>query len=105
MKGPWETNPLTGIQEQFEVTPEGGRQNFRADVTRELDLNRRDRNDGSNGYGPTREMRRIASIPSVVIMKWLAEEGVDATKQENIEWVLRKLKDPDWQYLRTVDRL
>lgn len=51
--------------------------------------------------------RHIASIPNVIITKWLNEAwacgNVDlrfGTKEFD-ELVARKLRDPDWAYLRT----
>ena len=53
--------------------------------------------------------RHIASIPNVILVRWLNEENAHGnvnlrmfTKEFN-ELVQRKLKDPDWKYLR-VDK-
>jgi hypothetical protein len=51
--------------------------------------------------------RHIASIPNVVYIKWLDEEYAKGNTtlrpftREFDELVERKLKDPDWAYLRT----
>jgi hypothetical protein len=53
--------------------------------------------------------RHVASVPAVVLVKWLNEEharGNTALRMFTAEFnalVARKLSDPDWAYLR-VDR-
>ena len=53
--------------------------------------------------------RHIASIPNVILVKWLNEEYAAGNARlrmftaEFNELVARKLRDPDWAYLR-VDR-
>jgi hypothetical protein len=50
--------------------------------------------------------RHIAEIPNVIITRWLNEEhargnvGIKLFGHEFNELVARKLKDPDWAYLR-----
>jgi hypothetical protein len=51
--------------------------------------------------------RHIASIPNVILTKWLNEEyargnvGLRMFSKEFDELVARKLRDPEWKYLRT----
>lgn len=54
---------------------------------------------------------RYASIPLIVVEMWMAE-GIDVFKaetdrhgrpNEHLKAVLKKLRDPDWQHLKTVD--
>lgn len=51
--------------------------------------------------------RHVASIPNVILVKWLNEEhargntGLRLFTREFDELVARKLADPDWAYLRT----
>lgn len=51
--------------------------------------------------------RHVASIPNVIIMQWLDEEAKRGNTSlrmftpEFDEMVDRKLKDPNWAYLRT----
>lgn len=56
----------------------------------------------NDGYSPSRELRRAASIPLIVWMKWMNEDGVDVFKPENETYLKRKLNDPDWRHLRTA---
>ena len=55
-----------------------------------------------NGYSPRRTLRRAASIPAVIGMKWLREEGWAWWKPENRKRLLARLNDPDWRWLRTA---
>lgn len=51
--------------------------------------------------------RHVASIPNVILTKWLNEEwergnlSIKLFGKEMDELVERKLKDPEWAYLRT----
>jgi hypothetical protein len=51
--------------------------------------------------------RQVATIPNVVLLRWLNEEyarghvGLRMFTREFDELVQRKLRDPDWQFLRT----
>jgi len=53
--------------------------------------------------------REIASIPNIIILKWLNEEWARGNKHMRLfspefnALVKRKLNDPDWKYLR-VDK-
>jgi hypothetical protein len=50
--------------------------------------------------------RHIATIPNVVLVKWLNEDGVNAlglSSEEFGAFIRRKLDDPDWRHLR-VDK-
>lgn len=50
--------------------------------------------------------RHIASIPNVILVKWLNDErnrgrDIKAFSKEMDELVAQKLADPEWAYLRT----
>jgi hypothetical protein len=53
------------------------------------------------------DFRHIASIPNIFIERWLREEwergnvGLTMFGEEMDKLVARKLKDPDWAWLRT----
>lgn len=58
----------------------------------------------NDGYNADRSMRRIASIPLVVVQQWMQEDGVNwlaLPKDEKAVYLRRKLNDPQWRYLRT----
>lgn len=56
----------------------------------------------NDGYSPDRTLRRVASIPNVVIEQWETQEGINVYTKEGWERVKRKLNDPDYLFLRTA---
>ncbi len=72
-----------------------------SDVGPILEANKRQWNDG-DGYTPSREMRKIASIPLVILEKWKNELGIDWNNKNHAPAIRRLLNDPDWRYLRTA---
>jgi hypothetical protein len=51
--------------------------------------------------------RRVGSIPCVIIEKWMNEDGVPFFQLPAYElgrYISRKLRDPDYRWLRTVDK-
>jgi len=61
----------------------------------------RSQNDGYNG---DRTMRRVATIPAIVRIKIMQEEGWDPWKPHLYpKQMARFLNDPDYAYLRTAD--
>ena len=63
----------------------------------------------NDGYSPSRELRRVASIPFIVFEGWLAEDGltyhdycVKMDKREQAAYRARRLLSSDWRHLRTV---
>lgn len=70
------------------------------DVESILDHNKALQN-WDDGYSPTRELRRVASIPVVVIEQWL-REGIDVFNPDHREAVRRKLNSNEWRHLRTA---
>lgn len=54
----------------------------------------------NDGFSPDRSLRRVASIPTIVIEKWRREYGVDVMNPEHMPKVMALLRDPDWRYLR-----
>jgi hypothetical protein len=56
----------------------------------------------NDGYTADRTIRRVASIPLIIWLKWLNEEGWDAFRPENGKKLCDKLNDADWAYLRTA---
>lgn len=63
-----------------------------------LDLNKAMANE-NDGYNKPRDMRRLASIPALLMEKWLAEANYDHNALSEI--VAKKLNDPDYLWLRT----
>jgi hypothetical protein len=67
-----------------------------------------ERNHALRGEPQTSDWgRHVASIPNVILVRWLNEEyarghvRLRMFTREFDELVQRKLRDPDWKYLRT----
>jgi len=72
------------------------------DVQPILDLNKKELN-GDSMYGPQTNngMRKVASIPLVIIEKWKRELGVDIFNKDHMPKVKQLLNDPEYKWLRT----
>lgn len=101
MRKPLFTSEAGVVHEWEDDGQGGGIVHSTADVGEIIDLNKAMANE-NDGYTPSREMRRVASIPAVIQLKWLLEEGLDCFKPEHALRLQRKLNDPDWRYLRTA---
>ena len=44
---------------------------------------------------------RVASIPAIIIAKWLLEDNLDIYHPDHAKRLKQKLNDPEWLYLRT----
>jgi hypothetical protein len=93
----------TGVRRDWRPDGNGGIElRMSQDVEAALDRNKAARNH-NDGYTPSREMRRVATIPPMVALKWLHEEGWWYADPQNADRLLKKLMDPDWAHLRTAD--
>lgn len=76
------------------------------DVAPTLELNKKMATH-NDGYSQSRELRRVASIPYGVMLKWLNEEGfwaMDADKDPDVAKKLaQKLNSSEYIYLRTAE--
>ena len=48
--------------------------------------------------------RHIATIPNVILVQWMNQEGADVLRMSSDEFgafIRKKLADPDWRHLRT----
>ena len=48
--------------------------------------------------------RHIGTIPNVILVKWMNEEGANVLRMSSDEFgafIRKKLDDPDWRHLRT----
>lgn len=70
------------------------------DVQPILEMNKKLYTEG-DGYSPSRTLRRVASIPFVVIERWINDEGINIFKKDHWNAVKKKLNDPDYLFLRT----
>lgn len=72
-----------------------------ADVEPILELNKALLASG-DGYTPSRELRRAATIPLAVIEKWRNELGVDVFNPDHIGAVRKLLNSNEYAHLRTA---
>ncbi|MFP5449871.1 MAG: hypothetical protein ACLGHU_14125 [Alphaproteobacteria bacterium] len=56
----------------------------------------------NDGWSESRDMRRAASIPMILVEKWKREQGVNVLRPEGEEFLKRVLNDADYQHLRTA---
>lgn len=54
-----------------------------------------------DGYSPSRELRRVASIPLIIIEQWM-KEGVNIFDNNCQAEIKRRLNDPANLFLRTA---
>jgi hypothetical protein len=72
------------------------------DCTPILEHNKRLANNGEDGYSPSRELRRVASIPNILVEKWLKEEGINVFDRNDWPRVAAKLDSSEFAFLRTA---
>jgi hypothetical protein len=95
----WETDG-NGIRRRVQIDGESVTETISDDVEPVIEHNKALQNEG-DGFSPTREMRRIASIPMALALKWKFERGVDVFNPDHAPAVRALLNDPEYRYLRT----
>lgn len=70
------------------------------DVESILEANKREAAAKAQGAKRAKDMRKVASIPLIVVEQWL-KQGVDVFNPEHTVKVKRMLQDPEYRYLRT----
>lgn len=55
-----------------------------------------------DGYSPSKDLRRIGSIPNVIVEQWM-KEGIDIYDPNDTHKVLQKLNSSEYRHLRTAD--
>ena len=71
-------------------------------ITDVLERNKALYNHDDKGWSPTKEWRRVASIPVSLMHEWLVNEGIDVLNKDHWPAVKRKLNSSDYLYLRTA---
>lgn len=76
------------------------------DVEPIIDNNKRLQNQGNNGFGPSREVRQVASVPLVEWMNLrslaMKLHGVDINRREGDKVLRSLLRDSDRRFLKTA---
>lgn len=76
------------------------------DCTALLDRNKALANDSDRTRkGIKEDWWHYATIPNVIIEKWLIEDGISVFKKEHAKRVFQKLNSPEYKYLKTTDKV
>ena len=77
------------------------------DIEPLLELNKKEYNkDYIHGGIETKDgMRKVASIPLIIIEKWKSELGIDALNNDHWPRIKKLLNDPEYKYLRTHESI
>ena len=98
----------TDIVEHYSKNSDGKIQVYQTqDVKPFLEHNKTHRDAGSKGFQG--DWHRMASIPPIVIVQWTEElkkigaDCINPIDAKNRKFLLRKLNDPDYKFLRTKE--
>jgi len=73
------------------------------DVEKILEVNKAlANNDEYTKNGFKNEWWHYATIPNIIIEKWLNEEGINAYNDDHWPKVFQKLNSPEYRYLKTT---
>lgn len=99
-----ESDPVTGLTEYHHYDSATDRTVIETvqDVEPILERNKALQSEDAGGWSPTRELRRAATIPDIVILKWRREEGIDVYDPDHWPAVKRKLNSSEYRWLRTA---
>lgn len=104
-------SPITGIRTYYEEG-EGGKFHIHqmADVEGVLEFNKRQMTHHDTGQAfwrgtPKGEavMKKVASVPMMVLMKWMTEYHIDPFDDDDLPKVIKLLNDPEWRWLKCAD--
>ena len=97
-----DVDPFTGVVQKMEkVDGKNYIRTIAADLEANTDHNKALQNDGSNGYGKSRDLKHVASIPLSVVEHWRKVYGVDIFNKDHERAVIRLLEDSDMRHFRT----
>ena len=88
---------------RYDHTDDKGVVHSTQDVQPLLEMNKKEIN-GDSLYDTSKApmgMRKVASIPLIVIEKWRTELGIDVMNKDHMPKVKQLLNDPEYAYLRT----
>jgi hypothetical protein len=108
-------DPLWGVLETYSYDSDTGVITIKreSDAKTLLDDNATWRGEEQTWRKKEDKWIRFASIPALIVEKWLLEEGINVllactdrrgVPNDHMRGVLKKLRDPEWAYLKTVDR-
>ena len=100
-------DPFTGITTTFDYDHASGTTYVGAeqDVSLLLDQNAQMRNDPSYWKQGVKDCwAHCASIPNIVIEKWIKDYGVNVYNKDHNAKVKKLLNSPEWRYLKTTEK-
>ena len=92
-------------EHKFDEQEQKWTQSYTQDVESILKRNKEERNSFS-GYNQSKDLKKVASIPLVVIYKWIEQDGFlykQLPPQEQEKYLRNKLNSPEWAYLKTSE--
>lgn len=96
----WETDP-NGIRRWVEIDEHEIRETIVDDVEDVIEDNKRLYNQ-DDGYSISGDLRRSASIPLALYLKWKNELGIDAINDDHAQAVKKLLNSNEYRFLRTA---
>jgi hypothetical protein len=92
-------DPNTGLKtfHEYDETSERTTLSYEQDVQSILDDNKHSQNHGNHKMG---DGYMAAHIPSIVMLKWMVEHGVDVTNKDHMPAVKRLLNSSEWRHLK-----
>lgn len=97
-------DPQTGVAEyhHYDSTTDRTVIETVQDASQVIERNRALHDADDRGWSPSRDLRRAATIPDIIILKWRKDHGIDVFNRDHWPAVKRLLNDPEWRYLRTA---
>ncbi len=97
-------NPTTGFEEWLHVTDDDDAtvEYVQRGLEKVIDRNKFLEAEGAN-VNADKSLHWYASIPLGVIHKWIEESGINLMRlptKEFAEYAEKKVRDPEWRYLR-----
>ena len=97
-----DVDPFSGVVQKMEkVEGKNYIKTISADLQANTDHNQALQNDGSNGYGPSRDFKHVASVPLHMIEFWKKVHGVDVFNPDHEKAFIRLLEAPEFRHFRT----
>jgi hypothetical protein len=102
------TNPVTGVSTYAAFDDAQGTCSIVSEQSPEvvkaiLDQNTARRNDGSNGWTETRDMKHVATVPWDVLLLWSTMSGLKMDDPAFGDYVKQRLNDADFMKMRTSE--
>jgi len=99
-----EADPVTGVVEyhHYDAATDHTVIETVQDLAPVLERNKSLQNADDRGWSPSRDLRRAATIPDIIVLKWRNDYGIDVFNRDHWAAVKRLLNDPEWRYLRTA---